>query len=244
MKRGILISCFRLSSAINQLFRRNHVCTEKTLRCLEDRKSPGYQHHRLGKDIRICCATHLYEILRDVTVVLEEANITYFITFGTLLGAVRHKGFIPWDTDVDIGILRQDSKKAHKILKLKLGQKYFISEDFPNMTRINFSRTNTLHCDLEIWEEREERVIFDSPSGNYYEFAKADVLPAKPYKIYDLTVMGPATDNFLTGSYGDDYMEIGYKQWKANDKGHAIADFASAPLDKSLLRMKERYDEK
>ena len=48
------------------------------------------------------------EILDVVSAFCEEHNITYWINCGTLIGAVRHKGYIPWDDDIDLGMLRPD----------------------------------------------------------------------------------------------------------------------------------------
>lgn len=48
------------------------------------------------------------EVLLEIDRVCKELNIRYFLAYGTLLGAVRHKGFIPWDDDIDLWLFRDE----------------------------------------------------------------------------------------------------------------------------------------
>ena len=66
------------------------------------------------------------EILKDVIGVCEEFGLTYFAFAGTAIGAIRHKGFIPWDDDIDVGMPRKDYEKLLRIFNEKYSDKYIV----------------------------------------------------------------------------------------------------------------------
>ena len=66
------------------------------------------------------------EILDEIVRICEKYKLTYYLVGGTLLGAVRHRGFIPWDDDLDIGMPRKDYEKFIKLAKDELDKKYYL----------------------------------------------------------------------------------------------------------------------
>ena len=75
------------------------------------------------------------EILDDINEFCKKNKINYWIDCGTLLGAVRHSGYIPWDDDIDIGMLREDydkflktynkDNKRYKLMASELDKDYY-----------------------------------------------------------------------------------------------------------------------
>lgn len=57
------------------------------------------------------------EILKIVADICEQEGLRYFLVYGTLIGAIRHKGYIPWDDDVDIMMPRPDYEKLLEYMK-------------------------------------------------------------------------------------------------------------------------------
>ncbi len=64
------------------------------------------------------------EILLTVTEILNRHDIYPFLAYGTLLGAARHGGFIPWDDDIDVHLFREDYENAREILCRELPPEY------------------------------------------------------------------------------------------------------------------------
>lgn len=66
------------------------------------------------------------DILMEIDRICKLHSLTYSLAFGTMLGAVRHEGFIPWDDDIDIMMPINDYRKLVKIFNVECEEKYFL----------------------------------------------------------------------------------------------------------------------
>lgn len=66
------------------------------------------------------------EMLEEVKRICEKYNIIYLADSGTLLGAIRHNGFIPWDDDIDLGMTRDMYEKFLEVAPKELNPKFFL----------------------------------------------------------------------------------------------------------------------
>jgi len=66
------------------------------------------------------------DIMEDIDRLCEEESIDYSLAYGTLIGAVRHQGYIPWDDDIDIVMLREDYERFLRLAEEKLSDKFYV----------------------------------------------------------------------------------------------------------------------
>ena len=98
----------------------------------------------------------LFELLAEIDDLFVKNNIRYFLIYGTLLGAVRHKGYIPWDDDLDICVMKEDYELAMELLRKNLPNKYIVHDKktdpiyWCDFSKIRYLKSDT-SCSL--WPE-------------------------------------------------------------------------------------------
>jgi len=159
----------------------------------------------------------LYKLFNKLVLFLDENNINYWLLSGTLLGSVRHGNIIPWDDDIDIGILETDYNKL-LLLKNEL-----------NKIGLNFNHNLTSFVEKIVYtddsnSDRNSDIIIDIfifiKEGDKYRFLKNvarnkwpnewfyedELFPLKKYKFGNNYYSGP--------NYSLPYLDRMYKDWQ------------------------------
>lgn len=119
----------------------------------------------------------MLDILKNVHDLCEKHDIKYFLDAGTLIGAARHKGFIPWDDDVDIGMLREDYNKFLQIAKNELSDHLFL-QTFETDKYYNIYPTPCkVRCNNTLFLEAGVKEDYRMNNGVFIDVLPYDSLP-------------------------------------------------------------------
>lgn len=111
-----------------------------------------------------------YEMLKAVTEIFDKHNLEYFLLAGTLLGAVRHGGFIPWDDDADLGVPRESYDLFLEKYTNELPDRYKV-QHFKIDSSVKYYVTRILDTNVEVREVR------DTTEDTAKTYASIDLFP-------------------------------------------------------------------
>lgn len=165
----------------------------------------------------------LYILIKFIHDTFVKFNIRYWITGGTLLGAVRHGGIIPWDDDADINIMQKDLPKLKKLVSYFEKHSYTLSQiDDKNYKCKKYKGTCSwfiaplkggLGCDIFIMKQKGDRLAYANPvwdkadnGGKKCYFEKNHVFPLVPTHFGNFYVYMPNNPiKHLNTCYSDDW---------------------------------------
>ena len=125
------------------------------------------------------------EILKEFISCCEQMNLTYYISYGTLIGAIRHGGFIPWDDDIDVCMPRPDYDKFISEGSKFLPENYFIQTmDTDPKYALNFAKLRD--SDTTLFEKHV--VDVDINHGVFIDIFPIDGYVKGQNKVLDLRV--------------------------------------------------------
>ena len=146
---------------------------------LEAEERCGFQ---ISADMKAVWAVQL-DLLERFKEVCQRYGLKYFASDGTLLGAVRHKGYIPWDDDIDVIMLREDYDRLNELAEKEFTYPYFFQTIYTDPLRIR------CHAQLRnsattgyIEEDRKLPVN----KGIFIDIFVLDVVPDDPVRLFFL----------------------------------------------------------
>lgn len=156
-----------------------------------------------------------YQLMKDMHEICEAYDLTYWIDSGTLLGAVRHKGLIPWDNDLDVCMFEKDTRKLISLTSLlkKLGYRVV------NMPFGWTIKGRGCCFDIFLMKKKKGRYIYaDYNTSTYFAtrdkgpvyYTEDELFPLKLYTFGSLEVWGP-NDPIP-------YLDVYYKNWQSTGK--------------------------
>lgn len=147
------------------------------------------------------------ELLIETDRICSELNLTYYLIGGTLLGAIRHGGFIPWDIDADIAMPRADYEKFRAYWAKTKSDRYFYqhyttekNHDAPHaILKIRGTRVNFKNAD-KAYEKQCEGIYMDIfPLDQAPESPKKQLKQQKKIKFISRLMEGKRAHDYKTG---------------------------------------------
>lgn len=208
---------------------------------LDEEVRCGYTVSKQMKEVWAVELDLLAELLR----VCRKHDIKIFASGGTMLGAIRHKGMIPWDDDIDMMMFREDYDKLCRVAVDEFKHPYFFQTEYtdPGSLRFHAQLRNSLTTGMLTWEKEDPNSISTFNQGIFIDIFPLDNI------VEDQTLLKEQLERVVNqhetvekiASVTTRYCP--YAHSKINTIAKRIVHFVGAPIIRKL-NLEERYFKK
>jgi lipopolysaccharide cholinephosphotransferase len=184
----------------------------------------------------------LYALLYITDKIFIENNVTYWMEAGTLLGAIRHGGIIPWDDDADIGVFNDDVEKIEKLTdefkkyNILMTNTFFGYKLFFIHAKKNH-KFNYPSLDIFVFHKKKNQRLKYKNFRAEFVFGKCslytdDILPLKRYKFSNFYLNGVNENHsklYCNDCYGKDWNTHYYEEY--DHENEKIKEKIKKPLE-------------
>ena len=175
----------------------------------------------------------LYTLLKEFDAICRKHHIVYYLEGGSLLGAVRHRGFLPWDDDVDLCMNRDNWHKLLSVIddELAPNRELYCYERFPNYLRETVKYTN-----LDSTVIFPNHILDGNACGQHIDLFIMDPAPNDPRELEEYRALAHVYSELMTPVYVMCEGIAGYSELYAKYK--AIMDEKGREYTLNLIREK------
>lgn len=137
------------------------------------------------------------QLLQKFDEVCKKHHLTYFVDYGTLLGAVRHQGFVPWDDDIDVVMMRDEYTKLLEIAPQEFSEPYFFQTTYNDLQSWVFAKLR---------DSRTTAIEFPDMAPEFNQGIFIDIFPlddAPDGKNFSRNITNIQNDIWLTITFPD-----------------------------------------
>jgi phosphorylcholine metabolism protein LicD len=160
---------------------------------------------------------NLYKLLHEVVRLFERNNITYWATCGTLLGAIRCKGIIKWDDDIDLCVLFKDKEKLKQIIEQD--ERFIFDSKIDNLVDKIYYKTGKypfIDIFFMVPELEDNKIIYKYESKRARDlwtnefYLEKELVPLKKTKFGAMEIAIPNQyERFFLANFGENWNKEG-----------------------------------
>tara|TARA_Y100001970_G_scaffold214253_1_gene261979 strand:+ start:1972 stop:3687 length:1716 start_codon:yes stop_codon:yes gene_type:complete len=214
----------------------------------------------------LCKLLHVFDFI------CKKNKIKYWMTAGTLIGAIRHKGIIPWDSDIDIAMITEDYNKLKKVIQKELpDDMFFQSPETDIFSDKNFNSTmkakirdrysnyyewldknksyigkhhNGLQLDIFVYSKKNNIIItgFKNKNGKYHKYDINDIFPLTNLYFNGRECYAPKNYDLYISQRFGDYMKLPPINKRIPHEGKSHAMIPCKHKESLLFIPKKKYN--